>query len=316
MNPSTRQRELEIDHSGILVRSVCVFNTQAVVGSNCRNTMAKGQKMTELPAQNAHDQEIASGERFSFGANWARFLRLLDEQRIQQAIDSLKTMLDVENLHGKSFLDVGSGSGLFSLAARRMGAKVVSFDYDPGSVACSKELKRRYFELDDEWQVQTGSVLDQTYLHGLGKFDIVYSWGVLHHTGNMWAALANVHENVAGGGKLFIALYNHQPVASKYWMFVKRTYNKYRISRPLFILLHAFYPTLPSVVLRHIQNRKYPRGMSVWYDLLDWLGGYPFEVSTPGQVFDFYKKKGYLLTILGTVGGRMGCNEFVFQRDS
>ena len=266
--------------------------------------------------QKTHEQEVADGDRFAFGENWARFLRLLDEQRIQQAVDSLKQMLEVRDLQDKRFLDIGSGSGLFSLAAKRLGARVVSFDYDPKSVACTKELRRRYFEDDNDWQVQAGSVLDREYLSQLGRFDIVYSWGVLHHTGSMWEALANADLNVSANGKLFIALYNNQPFASRYWQFAKRTYNKHPFSRPFFVLLHAIYPTLPRVLLRLMQNRSYPRGMNAWYDLLDWLGGYPFEVSTPQQVFDFYKKHGYRLEMLRTVGGTHGCNEFVFQRNS
>src|ERR1044072_5239228 len=101
-------------------------------------------------------------------------------------------MLEVDNLLGKKFLDVGSGSGLFSLAARRLGAQVHSFDYDPQSVACTGELRRRYFPDDLHWVVQQGSVLDQGYLASLGSFDVVYAWGVLHHTGAMWRALDNI----------------------------------------------------------------------------------------------------------------------------
>lgn len=119
----------------------------------------------------------------------------------EEAKSSLRRMLNVESLEGKTFLDVGSGSGLFSLAARRLGAKVHSFDYDPKSVACTRELKRRYFPEDPQWTIEEGSVLDRDYLTRLGQFDVVYSWGVLHHTGAMWEALGNVAPLVAGGGE-------------------------------------------------------------------------------------------------------------------
>ena len=258
--------------------------------------------------------EVRDRKRFQFGRNWKRFLTNLNEERIKEAECSLKSMLEVKNLIGKTFLDVGSGSGLFSLAAKNLGADVVSFDYDEASVWCTSELKNRYYKRDGTWKVMQGSILDIKFLETLGKFDYVYSWGVLHHTGEMWRALDNVVRLVQPNGSLFIALYNHQQFVSQYWTFVKRTYNKFPISRPLWIFLHFLYPTLPSITLKYLQSTKLPRGMAVWYDLLDWLGGYPFEVSTPSEVFNFYKLKGFELTQLKTVGGKLGCNEYVFCR--
>lgn len=118
-----------------------------------------------------HSEEVSKGERFQFGANWAAFLDTLNDERIKEAEDSLKVMLGVDDLSGKRFLDIGSGSGLFSLAARRLGAKVHSFDYDPKSVGCTRELKKRYFADDDDWNVEEGSALDEDYLISLGKFE-------------------------------------------------------------------------------------------------------------------------------------------------
>jgi len=174
----------------------------------------------------SHSREVASRERFEFGANWSLFLATLNEGRIREAEKSLKQMLEVETLAGRRFLDIGSGSGLFSLAARKLGAKVRSFDYDPRSVACTVELKQRYFPQDGDWTIEHGSALDENYMESLGKFDIVYSWGVLHHTGEMWRALELAQLPVAPGGKLFIAIYNDMGSRSMRWRLVKKTYNE------------------------------------------------------------------------------------------
>ena len=125
-------------------------------------------------------KEVSTGKRFEFGKNWKKFLTSLNEERIKQAEVSLKTMLNVESLVGKSFLDIGSGSGLFSLAAKNLGAKVFSFDFDELSVWCTLELKSRFYEDDASWKVMQGSVLDDDFLGTLGQYDYVYSLSLIH----------------------------------------------------------------------------------------------------------------------------------------
>ena len=275
-----------------------------------------------------HASEIAAGERFEFGRNWSRFLELLDEARISTAEESLRDWLEVETLEGKSFVDIGSGSGLFSLAARRLGARVHSFDFDPQSVACTAELKRRYFAADNMWSVEEASALDPRYLATLGTFDIVYSWGVLHHTGRMWEALENVHPLVAEHGKLFIALYNDTGSQSARWRWIKRTYNSvpgflkspfaFIVSAPeeLKALLRSLVTLRPGQYVKSWTHYDERRGMSRWRDIIDWVGGYPYEVSTPDEVFEFFKARGYRLTKMNCGNVGLGCNQFVFVRNA
>jgi 2-polyprenyl-6-hydroxyphenyl methylase/3-demethylubiquinone-9 3-methyltransferase len=251
---------------------------------------------------------------------------MLNEERFLEAEKSLKQMLEVDDLKGKSFIDIGSGSGLFSLAARRLGAMVYSFDYDPFSVACTLELRRRYFPDDANWTIEQGDVLDREYLNSLGKYYVVYSWGVLHHTGNMWQALENVVPLVRNGGKLFISIYNDQGNASRRWRALKKFYNRSSKSVRLMIVLEVgvmsqtyaalvrLYQGQNPLPFKAWADRKKKRGMSTWHDLVDWVGGYPFEVAKPEEVFDFYRKRGFELSRLKTCGGGLGCNEFVFIR--
>ncbi|MCU1317714.1 MAG: hypothetical protein JWN63_3036 [Candidatus Acidoferrum typicum] len=266
-----------------------------------------------------------STTRFAFGKNWRHFLNYLNEDRIIEAEKSLRTMLDVSDLEGLSFLDVGCGSGLFSLAAMRLGARVVhSFDFDPQSVACAQELKRRYFGDARNWTIQQGSVLDPTFLSSLGQFDVMYSWGVLHHTGNMWQALGNVIPLVAGRGRLLVALYNDQDIYSQVWKAIKERYNRGWVWRLPIISLFGSYFAVRGFIKDVLFLRKNPlaryrdfrksRGMAYMTDLFDWLGGYPFEVAKPGDVFDFFRARGCELVKLNTVGIGLGNNEYVFSK--
>lgn len=262
--------------------------------------------------------------RFEFGKNWTAFLRTVDERAVSASMEAIRRMLGDRPLAGRTFLDVGCGSGLSSLAARRLGARVRSFDYDPQSVACARELKRRFAPEDPEWTIEQGSALDREYLASLGRFDVVYSWGVLHHTGAMWEALGNMPGLVAPGGTLFLSIYNDQGWRSRIWTRVKRTYVS--VPRPLRftvllpVMLRLWGPVTILDLLRGQPGRTLRsyagRGMSPYHDLVDWVGGYPFEVAKPEEVFAFFRDRGFRMVEMTTCAGSLGCNEFVFAAEN
>lgn len=279
--------------------------------------------MVENDTQAQFLKEIEDGERFRFGKNWANFLKVLNEERIRKTEVSLVKKLGLDSLEGLRFLDIGSGSGLFSLAAKRLGAEVVSMDFDTDSVGCAEFLKKHYFPEDETWAICQGSALDKEFIEGLGSFDIVYSWGVLHHTGNMLLGLENAAIPVKPGGQLFVSIYNDQGGASRRWTKVKKIYAS---GVPGKLLISATYIPLiaigdflgnyanPARTYRYYRDYFRERGMSRWHDIIDWIGGYPFEVAKPEEIFKFYKDRGFSLTEMTTCGGGLGCNEYVFKR--
>lgn len=261
--------------------------------------------------------------RFPFGENWKNFLNILSDEHVFEAQQALSAFLDATDLSGKRFLDIGSGSGLHSLAARKLGAHVLSFDYDLQSVACTGELKSRYFSDDPLWRIEQGSVLDQDYIKNLGSFDISYAWGVLHHTGDLWKALYNAQIPVCDDGLLFVAIYNEQGIVSAFWKIVKRFYCSGRLGRAL--MSAVFYPMfflsgalldivqLRNPKTRYREHKKY-RGMSLVHDWRDWLGGYPFEPAKPEKLIGFYKNLGFDLVRFLPTGHGFGNNQFLFRR--
>jgi 2-polyprenyl-3-methyl-5-hydroxy-6-metoxy-1,4-benzoquinol methylase len=270
-----------------------------------------------------HAREVERGERFQFGRNWARFLATLTPERIEEAERSLREMLGVQTLQGKTLLDVGSGSGLFSLAARRLGAKVISFDYDPVSVDCTQRLREHFFAGDGEWTIKSGSILDSGFIAKLPAADIVYSWGVLHHTGSMWQAMDNACRLTAQEGTLFVAIYNDQGAVSDRWLKVKQAYCSGAPGRMIVTGLFVPYFMARSFIgdalrlknpfRRYVEYQR-NRGMSLLTDWIDWLGGLPFEVASPEAVVAFCEKRGFYVDRVRDCGNTHGCNEFVFRK--
>ena len=269
--------------------------------------------------------EVTGGKRFEFGKNWNSFCKALDEDRISIAQQYLSEMLGKSRLEGCSFLDVGCGSGLNSLVAHRLGAKVFSFDFDEFSVSCTRELKRRFADNTESWEVVQGSILDKTFLNKLQKHGIVYCWGVLHHTGEMWRALDNCIDLCSEDGLLYIAVYNDQGAKSRIWWLIKWIYNTlpallrqpfaylgFMFVQMMVLLKYALRFNLAPVIGR-LFDYKRARGMKLQTDIKDWYGGFPYEYATYEVLVNFVCAKGFKL-LRGKKVTSHGCHELVFQR--
>ena len=164
----------------------------------------------------------ANNISFSFGKNWQRYLDSLTKEEILNAKKSLTEFLG--NVENKTFVDIGCGSGLFSYSMYLLGAKkITSFDVDPFSVKCA-EFLRNNVKNPDRWEIKYGSILDKNFISKFQKYDIVYSWGVLHHTGEMWEAIKNASSFVKKNGLFYIAIYN-KTGTSNAWLRIKKLYN-------------------------------------------------------------------------------------------
>jgi SAM-dependent methyltransferase len=266
--------------------------------------------------------------RFAFGKNWQNFVdTCMQNQRITNAVNIIKHLLNAQNLQTKTFLDIGCGSGLFSLAAYLLGAeKVMSFDYDPDSVQASIRLRERMDISAKKWEIFRGSILDKNFYVTLERADIVYSRGVLYHTGAMWQALDNAIACLKPGGMLAISIYNNVEKrlgGSTFWWRVKRTYNQSsKIVQNLMEYTYVVYFCLgvaitlrnPFKIIDGYGSDASTRGMDFWHNVRDWVGGFPYEYATAGEIFTYDHEKHKLeLMFLETHDGHV-YNQFTFHK--
>ena len=255
--------------------------------------------------------------RYEFGKNWKNFLKNSDVNNLLKARNSLKPIINKKKT--SNFIDLGCGSGVFSLGALIFYKKVVSIDIDEYSIKATQTLKQKSNLNSKNWQIKKGSILDKKFLKSFGKFDMVYCWGVAHHTGDMWKALDNIVILTKVKSRLFIAIYNDQGLKSKFWWLVKFIYN----ILPKF--MHKFYLRIfeflyyLNYTLKNINNLDYKkfrerrRGMNFYENLSDWIGGYPFEYASIDELKKFFLKRNFKVLKLKKSHGS-GCHEILFEK--
>lgn len=261
--------------------------------------------------------------RFEFGKNWKDFVdRSFSEQRLAVAQKKILDFTGLPNLEGFDFLDIGCGSGIHSFGAFRSGVRRIhSFDYDENSVAATKVLHGMAGS-PSNWQVERGDVLSQEYIDALGKWNFVYSWGVLHHTGKMWQAIRNAQRPVADGGFFYIALYSADVdlrPSKEFWLAKKREYNEAspaKKKRMVWWYIWQFgmngNPLKAPLVAYHIATHRFQRGMNYFSDVRDWLGGWPMEYAGDQETVDLLEGEfGFELVNVAT---GEACTEFLFKK--
>lgn len=265
----------------------------------------------------------AAEGRFEFGKNWTAFVKKdFSHERCEIAKSRLLEFTRLESLRGYRFLDAGCGSGIHSLAAATAGAdEVYSFDYDPNSVAATNLLKN-HSSVTVPWKVEVGDVLSKEYLSRLGKWNFVYSWGVLHHTGSMWEAIANVQDLVEENGSFYLALYSKdadfQP-SKEFWLEIKQEYVR---SKPLTRTMMGWWYVWRFVMgeqfsnifafMKRAREYKKKRGMSIMRDIHDWIGGWPMEYAGDQETVDLLEEK-YGFELVNVDIGQ-ACSEFLFKK--
>ena len=237
---------------------------------------------------------------FSFGKNWQNFLKVADQESFLRSRKDVERWLNGRiNINEKDVIDIGSGSGLHSLSLLSMGPKrLYSFDFDSNSVAATKSLWEQHGS-PANWEVHHGSILDKNYVGSLGKFDLVYSWGVLHHTGSMWEAITNATSLVKPGGYFLISIY--QGVATyEADLALKKKYNRSGyLGKKWMEWADGIWPLMKE--RRRMGksmfgwNEKRGRGMNRYHDIVDWLGGLPYEVASDKQIEEFFTQRGFRL---------------------
>jgi len=262
--------------------------------------------------------------QFDFGENWFDYSkRALTPERIDQAKADLNVLTEGMDIHNKHFLDIGFGQGLTLLTVASLGAKVTGCDINPKCAQALELTRAGMPELKSfDAKIVVGSILDKQVVAQLrqfgnqdtGCYDIVHSWGVLHHTGNMQQAITNAASLVGSGGYYILAIYNRH-WSSPLWHFIKRTYcTSPRLIQRL--LIWGMYPVIwiAKLLVTGSNPFRKQRGMDFFYDVIDWVGGYPYEYATVNEVHALVEPLGFQQIKVIASEVPTGCNEFIYRR--
>jgi 2-polyprenyl-3-methyl-5-hydroxy-6-metoxy-1,4-benzoquinol methylase len=263
-------------------------------------------------------------KQFDFGQNWSEFSdNAATQERVAQARAQFASLMGDIELNGRSFLDIGFGQGFSLLSALALGARVAGCDINP---KCHEVIDRNRALFPEVGTgtilLHVGSILDAAAVAALrgmpgseGRgFDVVHSWGVLHHTGDLRRALTNAGSLVRPGGHFVVAIYNRH-WSSRPWHTVKVLYVRSPgwLQRTLVALL---YPViwLAKLAVTRRNPASMDRGMDFYYNVVDWVGGYPYEYASITEMEEICRPMGFSLVRSIAANVPTGCNELIFRK--
>ena len=210
------------------------------------------------------------------------------------------TELFPEGVKGKKVLDAGSGSGMVSIAFAVMGASVTGVDITSKCIENGRK-RAKAFGVECRFVQSDLTMLD---LHE--DFDIIYSWGVLHHTADAKASFFRLVEHLRPGGEIIIAVYLRTAFSS-FWNFSRVFYQsspgfaKTAFRRSASVLLNG-YDAVRKALMK--KERYMLRGTSNEELVNDWFGVPHRTFHTYTEVYEWFREKGLDYRLVNPATGR------------
>jgi len=257
-----------------------------------------------LPRQsNSHDIVASRVKRF-YDDLWTRYTPAYDS-----CCEHVELFFSDAEIEGKRILDAGCGMGVFSVVFGKKGAaRVIGIDLSEEGVRRAQRAAS-HFNLSNV-EFREGNILRLPYPDG--SFDIVWSWGTLHHTAEPLKALEELIRVLKNGGTLFVTLYRSTKLSFLHEGIRKTLRLAHRRMWPLLAKLIAL-ALFPATLF--LKRRKKARAGENLSDLvLDWYFNPVRHYYRPGEIRQLLEQEGLIIEKFLPASGRFNStSNFIFK---
>lgn len=206
-----------------------------------------------------------------------------------------------EGVKGKRVLDGGSGSGMVSVAFALMGADVTGVDITPKCVENGYK-RAEHYGVKCKFINESLVTLDLSNEH----FDIIYSWGVLHHTEDARQSFFSLARHLREGGEIIVAVYLKTKI-SWFWNFARIFYqNAPTVFKTIFLNIGSVFLNIVDLFRKIIFNKEryMMRGTNNKEILNDWFGVPHRTFHSYNEVFKWFDENGLDCKLINPATGR------------